>query len=191
MIPDPLPAQGDDDREPDGSGSQPAGNGLEDPDGAARTDALAAAADASGCEMPPEEAEQGLFVCLPAEQLDVAGFVQDGQSDTMAPGPLLGAVVHALSGDDGAGLAALSDDQLMGIIAATKRRMPLRPTRPWRRPHRARRSGSCATPRTGSSSSSILSRRAAARKPRKRRTRAPVRRAVRERRDGGAGTADR
>jgi hypothetical protein len=121
MIPDPLPGQGDDDREPDGSGSQPAGNGPENPDGAAYTDALAAAAEASGCEMPPEEAEQGLFVCLPAEQLDVAGFVQDGQSDTMAPGPLLAAVVHALTGDDGAGLSALSDDQLMGIIAATQR----------------------------------------------------------------------
>ncbi len=121
MIPDPLPGQGDDDREPDGSGSQHAGNGPENPDSAAYTDALAAGAEASGCEVPPEEAEQGLFVCLPAEQLDVAAFVQDGQSDTMAPGPLLAAVVHALTGDDGAGLSALSDDQLMGIIAATQR----------------------------------------------------------------------
>ena len=121
MIPDPLPGQGDDDRELDGSGSQPAGNGPEDPDGAACTDALASAAEASECEMPPEEAEQGLFVCLPAEQLDVAGFVQDGQSDTMAPGPLLASVVHALAGDDGDGLAALSDDQLVGIISAARR----------------------------------------------------------------------
>jgi hypothetical protein len=120
MIPGPLPGQGDDDREPDGSGSQRAGNGPEDPD-AACADALAAATEANECEMPPEEAEHGLFVCLPAEQLDVAGFVQDGQSDTMAPGPLLAAVVHTLTGDDGAGLASLSDDQLMGIIAATQR----------------------------------------------------------------------
>ena len=65
--------------------------------------------------------EQGLFVCLPAEDLDVARFCQHGESDVMAPGPLLAEVVHALAGEDGGGLAALSDDQLMGIIAATRR----------------------------------------------------------------------
>jgi len=60
-------------------------------------------------------------VCLPAEDLDVARFAQDGESDSMPPGPLLAEVVHALAGEDGAGLAALSDDQLMGIIAAARR----------------------------------------------------------------------
>ena len=65
--------------------------------------------------------EQGLFVCLPAEDLDVARFCQHGESDVMPPGPLLAEVVHALAGEDGGGLAALSDDQLMGIIAATRR----------------------------------------------------------------------
>jgi hypothetical protein len=64
---------------------------------------------------------QGLFVCLPAEDLDVARFAQHGESDSMPPGPLLAEVVHALTGQDGGGLAALSDDQLMGIIAATRR----------------------------------------------------------------------
>jgi Domain of unknown function (DUF222) len=122
MVPDPFPDPGHDDQEPDRSGPQSADrNGPEDRDGEARTDAPVAAADPSEHEAPLEEREQGLFVCLPAEQLDVAGFVQDGQSDTMAPGPLLATVLHALTGEDGAGLAALSDDQLMGIIAATQR----------------------------------------------------------------------
>jgi len=60
-------------------------------------------------------------VCLPAEDLDVSRFAQHGQSDAMPPGPLLAEVVHALTGADGGGLAALSDDQLAGIIAAARR----------------------------------------------------------------------
>ena len=39
----------------------------------------------------------------------------------MAPGPLLAAVVHTVTGEDGAGLAGLFDDQLMGIISAARR----------------------------------------------------------------------
>ena len=93
MIPDPPPDPGHDDQEPDGAEYPPA----------------------------PDAGEQGLFVCLPAEQLDVTGFAQDGQADTMPPGPLLTTVMHALVGQDGEGLAGLSDDQLMGIIAATRR----------------------------------------------------------------------
>ena len=41
--------------------------------------------------------EQGLYVCLPAEHLTLAGFCQGGASDTMAPGPLLATVVHPAS----------------------------------------------------------------------------------------------
>jgi hypothetical protein len=64
---------------------------------------------------------QGLFVCLPSENLDVARFAQHGESDAMPPGPMLASVVHALAGEDAEGLAALSDDQLLGVIAATRR----------------------------------------------------------------------
>ena len=64
---------------------------------------------------------QGLYVCLPAEQLTLAGFAQNGEADTMAPGPLLGTVVHAVVGEDGKELAGCSDDQLMGIISAARR----------------------------------------------------------------------
>src|SRR3984885_2368655 len=61
--------------------------------------------------------EQGLYITLPAEQLTLAGFCQGGASDTMAPGPLLATVVEAVTGQDGAGLAGCSDDQLLGIIS--------------------------------------------------------------------------
>ena len=65
--------------------------------------------------------EQGLYVCLPAEQVTLSGFAQGGVTDTMAPGPLLATVVHTVTGQDGAGLAGCSDDQLMGIISASQR----------------------------------------------------------------------
>jgi hypothetical protein len=66
-------------------------------------------------------AQQGLYVCLPAEHLTLSGFAQGGETDTMAPGPLLATVVHTVTGRDGAGLAGCSDDQLMGIISASQR----------------------------------------------------------------------
>jgi len=62
-----------------------------------------------------------LYVCLPAEELTLAGFAQDGTADTMAPGPLLAMVVHAITGEDGAGLAGLADDQLIGVMSAVRR----------------------------------------------------------------------
>jgi Domain of unknown function (DUF222) len=65
--------------------------------------------------------EQGLYITLPAEHLTLAGFCQGGASDTMAPGPLLATVVEAVTGQDGAGLAGCSDDQLMGIISGAWR----------------------------------------------------------------------
>ena len=93
-----------------------------------------------------EPAEQGLYVCLPAEQLTLAGFAQGGQADTMTPGPLLATIVDTVTGQDGTGLAGCSDDQLMGIISAARRieslspdpdggdrrvRRPARPGRHW------------------------------------------------------------
>jgi hypothetical protein len=66
-------------------------------------------------------AEQGLYLCRPPEQLTLAGFAQNGEADTMAPGPLLATVVDTVVGPDGQGLAGCSDDQLMGIISAARR----------------------------------------------------------------------
>ncbi len=78
----------------------------------------------SGAPWPdddPQGPDQGLFVCLPAEELSLAGFAQDGQADTMAPGPLLGTVLHTVIGVDGAGLPGLSDDQLIGVLSGGRR----------------------------------------------------------------------
>jgi hypothetical protein len=65
--------------------------------------------------------EQGLFVCLPAEELTLEGFAQDGRADTMAPGALLATLLEAITGEGGSGLAGLADDQLIGIISAARR----------------------------------------------------------------------
>src|SRR5579863_5991481 len=65
--------------------------------------------------------EQGLFVCLPAEELTLAGFAQNGRSDTMAPGALLATLLDAVVGEGGSGLAGLADDQLIGLISAARR----------------------------------------------------------------------
>jgi hypothetical protein len=78
----------------------------------------------SGAPWPdddPQGPEQGLFACLPAEELSLAGFAQNGQADTMAPGPLLGTVLHTVIGEDGAGLPGLSDDQLIGVLSGGRR----------------------------------------------------------------------
>ena len=103
MPQDPFPDPGPDGEEPDGSPLPPAAEG-----------------DGSGDEDGPGLG-QGLYVCLPAEQLTLAGFAQNGEADTMAPGPLLATVVHTVTGEDGTGLAGCSDDQLMGIISAARR----------------------------------------------------------------------
>jgi hypothetical protein len=106
MPQDPFPDPGPDGEEPDGFPLPPA-------------------AEEDGPEGEWEDwdglAEQGLYLCLPAEQVTLAGFAQGGEADTMTPGPLLATVVHTVTGQDGAGLAGCSDDQLMGIISASQR----------------------------------------------------------------------
>jgi Domain of unknown function (DUF222) len=68
-----------------------------------------------------EGIQQGLYVTLPAEELTLEGFAEDGRADTMAPGPLLAMVLGAVVGEDGEGLAGLSDDQLIGFLSGTRR----------------------------------------------------------------------
>lgn len=65
--------------------------------------------------------EEGLFICLPAEELDADRFAQSGPASDLPPSPLLATVVDAITGQDGSGLAGLSDDQLIGVIAAVRR----------------------------------------------------------------------
>jgi uncharacterized protein DUF222 len=64
---------------------------------------------------------QGLYITLPAEELTLDGFAEDGRADTMAPGPLLAMVLGTVAGESGAGLAGLSDDQLIGFLSGTRR----------------------------------------------------------------------
>jgi hypothetical protein len=68
-----------------------------------------------------EGAPQGLYVTLPAEELTLEGFAEDGRADTMVPGPLLAMILGAVAGQDGEGLAGLSDDQLIGFLSGTRR----------------------------------------------------------------------
>ena len=93
MVQDPFPDPGPDDAESDGFASAEDGLGP----------------------------EQGLYITLPAEQLTLAGFAQGGEADTMTPGALLATIVDTVTGEDGAGLVGLSDDQLLGIISAARR----------------------------------------------------------------------
>ena len=102
MLQEPFPDDPPDDGKPEGSG--PAGN--------------------SAAPWPDDDLQgpgQGLFVCLPAEELSLAGFAQNGQADTMAPGPLLATVLHTVIGEDGSGLPSLSDDQLIGVLSGGRR----------------------------------------------------------------------
>ena len=64
---------------------------------------------------------QGLYVTAPAGDLSLEGFAADGRADTMTPGPLLAMVLDTVAGPDGAGLADLSDDQLVGFLSGTRR----------------------------------------------------------------------
>ena len=57
-------------------------------------------------------------LCLPAGSLDTGQFTQSGPAADMPPDPLLATIIDTVAGPDGAGLAGLSDDQLIGLIAA-------------------------------------------------------------------------
>src|ERR1700759_4172363 len=64
---------------------------------------------------------QGLYVTLPAEELSLEGFAEDGRADTMAPGALLAMVLDTVAGESGEGLSGLSDDQLVGFLSGVRR----------------------------------------------------------------------
>jgi Domain of unknown function (DUF222) len=64
---------------------------------------------------------QGLYLCLPAGSLDTDQFTHSGPAAGMPPDPLLATVIDTVTGPEGKGLAGLSDDQLVGVIAAIRR----------------------------------------------------------------------
>src|SRR5579862_9992360 len=116
MTPESFPRRGQDGEEPEGY--QPLPSGGNEPEDTGRL-------PEDGRQAPDDDwasvSEQGLFVCLPAEELTLEGFAQDGRSDTMTPGALLATLLDAILGEDGSGLAGLGDDQLIGIVSAARR----------------------------------------------------------------------
>jgi hypothetical protein len=68
-----------------------------------------------------ELAQQGLFLCLPAGSLDADQFTQSGPASDMPPDPLLATIVDTVAAKDRKGLTGLSDDQLIGFVAAGRR----------------------------------------------------------------------
>jgi len=96
------------------------GPGREDDDGEPGS-ALPGAAAGSGAGRHDEPSAEEDWD-LPRWVSDGAdGFAADGDAATMGPGPALAMLVHAAVGGDGEGLAALSEDQLLGVIAAARR----------------------------------------------------------------------
>jgi hypothetical protein len=91
---------------------EPAGSGLP-----GERDGGGWDADADADEGMP----QGLYATLPAGELSLEGFAEDGRSDTMAPGALLAMVLDTVAGENGEGLAGLSDDQLVGFLSGARR----------------------------------------------------------------------
>src|SRR5579875_1778837 len=134
-----LPGSGreDDGEQPGGCGPWPADwwDG-----GGEALDALVAEADAGRCEVP--------FGGEDAGDLGPEAFAPGGLAEGMGPGPVLAGLVHAAAGADGAGLDALSGDQLRGVGAAggDGRGRGAAPGGPGCRGRRGRRPGSaCST----------------------------------------------
>src|ERR1700722_3110440 len=68
-----------------------------------------------------EGPQQGLFLSVPAGHFDPDRFAQSGPAAEMPPDSLLAAIVDLVTSQDGPGVAGLSDDQLIGVIAAARR----------------------------------------------------------------------
>ena len=69
----------------------------------------------------PDAGRQGLFLSVPAGSFDADRFAQSGPAGEMPPDPLLATIIDAVTGPDGPGVGTLTDDQLVGVIAAVRR----------------------------------------------------------------------
>ena len=129
MREEPFSGSGPGGEEPEGPAPLPgAGNGPQDHPEPASELTGSASADSASAEPPPDDGwdeappeepgQQGLFMCLPAQQTDLSGFAGDGGTPPMAPGPLLAGVTYAVAGGDGAGLAQASEDYLYAVMSA-------------------------------------------------------------------------
>ena len=114
MLPDPSTSPAGDSGDP-GDSQEPGGYPPPEwPD-----------ADLPGIGQPgalyPDAGSQGLFLSVPAGSFDADRFAQCGPAAEMPPDPLLATIIDAVTGPDGPGAATLSDDQLIGVIAAVRR----------------------------------------------------------------------
>ncbi len=69
----------------------------------------------------PDAGTQGLFLSVPAGSFDADRFAQSGPAGEMPPDPLLATIIDAVTGPAGPGVGTLTDDQLIGVIAAVRR----------------------------------------------------------------------
>lgn len=108
MRPDPFTDPGDDSEEPaccwDPAGSPPSDGSENDHDG-----------------FPDFPVEQGLFLTVPAGSFDSDQLAQSGPAADMPPDPLLATIIDVTAGPDGSGMAGLTGDQLIGVIAGSRR----------------------------------------------------------------------
>ncbi len=113
MPEEPFPSAGPGAEEPPGPAPGPwQGNGPQDD--------ASQSADGRG-EPRSDGPEQGLFVCLPTQAMELSRFGGDDQVPPMAPGPLLAGVAYAVAGGDGSGLAEVSEDFLFAVISGGRR----------------------------------------------------------------------
>ena len=113
--PAPLPSAGNGPQDNPEPASGPTGRGY---DGSGYD---GPSPDDGSDETPPQEPVQGLYICLPAGQADLPGFIDGSAAQPIAPGPLLAEVVTAVAGGDGAGLAQMSEDCLFSVLSAGRR----------------------------------------------------------------------
>jgi hypothetical protein len=86
-------------------------------DGGAPDDSAPGASSGNVHDTPDEEEwELPAWLDNSAEE-----FAPGGMATAMGPGPALGCLVHGAVGAEGKGLAALSEDQLLAVIAAARR----------------------------------------------------------------------
>ncbi|HEX6526910.1 MAG TPA: hypothetical protein VF070_43880, partial [Streptosporangiaceae bacterium] len=76
----------------------------------------------AGPERPPAGGEQGRAAGrMPRRPVQAAGFADGAPADVLVPGPDLAGLVHAVTGSDGAALGTLTDAEVLGVIAASRR----------------------------------------------------------------------
>jgi hypothetical protein len=117
VVQHPFPDPGHDGDEP--SPGDPARDWADEDD--RYLEWLTAEADAGRVEVPPEDPAPGVLFCVD-EDADLAGlasarFAPREAADVMPPGPVLG----ALTGQAIEDVASLPDDELLGVISATRR----------------------------------------------------------------------